>query len=189
MAGRHEPPSRTSFYLSVATAALRAVLVVAALALGVFILSKMLPTGGPGPAAPGEGAVQTEEPPAEEPAAEETTAPQPGKTAQPRDPSKVEVQVLNATGISGLASDTAEILEAQGYKIVTVDDAEGEHDRTTIFYHPKSKADAEVLKQNYFPMAALEESAPDTEVAITVVLSQDYADQQEGGGTEETPSE
>ena len=75
MAGRHEPPSRTSFYLSVATAALRAVLVVAALALGVFILSKMLLPVGPGPASPGVGSVQPELRPAEEPATPAASAP------------------------------------------------------------------------------------------------------------------
>ncbi len=171
-----------------ATAALRAILVVAAIVLGVFILSKMIPTGtAPPPVTP--EAVETT-PPAEDGGTGTEGSPPPTRNQQePRDPSGVEVQVLNGTDVTGLAADTAELLEAQGYQIVTVDDAEGEHDRTTIFFHPKARADAQQLKDSFFPNAALEQSEPGVDVDLTVVLAEDYASEAQQGEATPSPEE
>jgi hypothetical protein len=176
LAGKHEPSSGGSFYLSLATAALRFVLVVAALALGVFVLSKAFPTDGAaspiGPSQPSS------------PAATETTSP-PEVTTEPEEqvthePSEIRLQVLNGTDVAGLASDAAEVLEADGYDVATVDDAPSKpYAVTEIFFKRAFEADAGVLRDQYFQGAELQDTAPDAQVSITVILGEDYAGAQE----------
>jgi hypothetical protein len=187
LAGRHGPPSQTTFYLSLATAALRGLLVVAALALGFFVLSKAFPTGETAPTGtPGEQPTLTT-PATSPPVTESPTREAP----EPLDPSEIKVQVLNGTEVSGLASDTAEILEQAGYDISTVDDAPDAYDTTTIFHVPKRRVDAQVLRDAYFQTAVLEiaTSEEDTKVDITVILGTDYAETAGEATPTETPTE
>lgn len=179
MAGRHEPGSRGSFYLSLATAALRAGLVLAAVVLGVFVLSRAFPSDG-------EASVPTPDQTATTPAP--TTPPGDGEEAggggggQPEthDPADIRVQVLNDTDVSGLAEDTAALLEDEGYQVPTIANYEGSVDQTTIFFRPPYRADAQALRDSLFTTAALEEADPDLRgVDLTVVLAQDYVDAQE----------
>jgi len=175
LAGKHEPSSGGSFYLSLATAALRFVLVIAALALGVFVLSKAFPSGD-------EAAPITPTQPAS-PADAETTPP-PEVTTEPEapathDPSEIALQVLNGTDIGGLAADAAEILEADGYDVQTVDDAQSKpYEVTEIFYKRAFEADATILRDQYFRGAELQDTAPDAQVSITIILGEDYANAQ-----------
>lgn len=186
MAGRHGPPSQTTFYLSLATAALRGLLVAAALALGFFVLSKAFPTGD---------AVSTSTPGGQPPT---TISPLPTEqptdlptrnVPEPKDPSDITVQVLNGTDVSGLASDTAAILEEEGgYQISTIADAATSYEVTTIFHVPKRKVDAQLLRDAFFPGAVLEIAEDDVKVDITVNVGADYAATlDEGGGN--TPEE
>jgi hypothetical protein len=175
LAGKHEPSSGGSFYLSLATAALRFVLVVAALALGVFVLSKAFPTGEEAtPIAPSEAA---------SPAAE--TTPPPEVTTEPEapvthEPSEIALQVLNGTDVAGLAADAADILETDGYDVRTVDDAPSKpYEVTEIFFKRAFEADAAAMRDQYFPGAELQDTAPDAQVSITVILGEDYATAQE----------
>ena len=176
MAGKHEPSAGGSFYLSLATAALRFVLVVAALALGVFVLSKAFPSGG-------EATPITPSQPAS-PATTETTPP-PEVTTEPEamathEPGEISLQVLNGTDVAGLAADAAEALEADGYDIRTVDDAPSKpYEVTEIFFKRAFEADAGVLRDQFFPGAELQDTAPDAQVSITVILGEDYAAEQE----------
>lgn len=176
MAGKHEPSSGGSFYLSLATAALRFVLVVAALALGVFVLSKAFPTGG-------EAAPLSPSQPAS-PAGTETTPP-PEVTTEPEEPvthepSEIRLQVLNGTDEAGLAADAAEVLEVDGYDVRTVDDAPNKpYEVTEIFFKRAFEADAGVLRDQYFGGAELQDTAPDAQVSITIILGEDYAAAQE----------
>lgn len=175
MAGKHEPSSGGSFYLSLATAALRFALVIAALALGVFVLSRAFPSGDEatpiGPTQPASpAATETASPP------EVTTEPEPPAT---NEPSEIAVQVLNGTDVSGLAADAAEILEADGYDIRTVGDAQNKpYAVTEIFFKRAFEADAAILGDEYFPGAELQDTAPDAQVSITVILGEDYAEAQ-----------
>lgn len=175
MAGKHEPSSGGSFYLSLATAALRFVLVIAALALGIFVLSKAFPSGD-------EAAPITPSQPTE-PTATGTT-PSPEVTTEPdapvtHEPSEIALQVLNGTEIGGLAADAAEVLEADGYDVVTVDDAQSKpYEVTEIFFKRAFEADAAALRDQYFPGAELQDTAPDASVSITVILGEDYAAEQ-----------
>lgn len=179
MAGRHGPPSQTTFYLSLATAALRGLLVVAALALGFFVLSKAFPSGDGAPTTTPGATDPTSPPVSPSPTGSPTR-----DVPQPLDPSEIEVQVLNGTEVSGLAADTAELLEAEGYNVGTIGDAETAYDQTTIFHLRKRKVDAQVLQQVFFSTAVLEIAEDDTKVDITVTLGSDYA---ESAGNGETP--
>jgi hypothetical protein len=167
-----------------ATAALRGLLVVAALALGFFVLSKAFPSGDE-PLATPSGTAGSPLP---------TVSPSPAESPtrdvqEPRDPGEIRVQVLNGTEVSGLASDTAETLEEAGYDIVTVADAESAYEVTTIFHTPKFRLDAQILRDNYFQTAVLEVADPDVKADITVNIGSDYVDSQDSGGTEASPEE
>ncbi len=173
MAGRHEPPSQATFYLWLATAALRGLLVVAAIALGFFVLSKAFTTGGE--TEPVTPAVDTPvtTPPAMSPSP--ATSPQ-RNVPQPSDPADVSVQVLNGTNVSGLAADTAEILTGEGYDVGTIADAPRSYDVTTIHHKPRARVDAQFLRDQFFPGALLEVAEQDLPVDITVNLGADYAE-------------
>lgn len=172
MAGRHEPSSGGSFFLSLATAGLRALLVIAALALGIFVLSKAFPSGGEAaPITP----TQTTPPPATgtSPAPDVTTEPQEPATNEPGD---IRIQVLNGTDISGLAESTGEALQDDGYDVQTFGDAQNKpYEVTEIFYKRRFEADAAVLRDTYFPGAELMDTAPDAQVDVTVIIGEDYA--------------
>ncbi len=179
MAGRHEPSSRASLYISLSTAALRATLVLGAIVLGVFVLAKAFPTGAGGvpPAATGTGT-------------EETTPPDTGKdddgggggggdqdTTEPPDVSGLEIQVLNGTDVSGLAECTANELERlEGFSDVIFGDAAGSsYPRSQISYRPDAKDAAEYLKQTYFKRAQLETAVQGTDVRLSIILGDEYA--------------
>ncbi|MGH2710565.1 MAG: LytR C-terminal domain-containing protein [Actinomycetota bacterium] len=168
-----------------ATAALRGLLVVAALALGFFVLSKAFPSGGEAPVEPGGGV--TSPSPTTSPSVVDSPT---REVAQPLAPSEIKVQVLNGTEQAGLAADTAEILEQAEYDIVTVDDAESAYPQTTIFHVPKRKIDAQLMQQQFFPTAVLEVADVGSKVDITVIIGDDYIEAQEsGGGGGGTPEE
>ena len=154
----------------------------AALALGFFVLSKAFPSDEAAPTGTPGGSATTISPPVATSPTEVPTRDIP----EPLDPSEIEVQVLNGTDVAGLAADTAEILEAEGYQIGTISDAPTAYDTTTIFHLRKRRVDAQVLQQAFFPTAILEIAEEDTKVDITVILGADYAD---AGATEETPTE
>ncbi|MDQ4005206.1 MAG: hypothetical protein M3135_02760, partial [Actinomycetota bacterium] len=85
-----------------ATAVLRAGLVVAALALGLFVLSKAFPSGDEGTATVPPGGTETAPPVSPSPTAPATSPTGGGgggggTTEEPRDPSEVELQVLNGS--------------------------------------------------------------------------------------------
>lgn len=167
-----------------ATAALRAGLVIAAVILGVFVLSKAFPTGGQAsvPVTPDQTATEPPTPTTAPTDEGQTGAGGGGAAAEPHDPADVRIQVLNDTDVSGLAADTAALLEEEGYQVPTVSDYDGDVERTTIFFRPQFRADAQALRDTIFTTAALEEATPDLQgVDLTVVLDQDYADQQEQG--------
>ena len=178
MAGRHEPETTGSFYLSLATAALRGALVAAAVVLGVFVLSRAFPsTGETTPVATPTGEAPPE---GEEPAeGEMASPPAEQETEEPPPPEDVTLQVLNGTDVDGLAAETADMLEADGYQIDNIDDANQSYEVTTLFFHPRSEAAATALQADFFPDAQLEEGARDLAVDVSVILGSDYAAAQE----------
>ena len=169
-----------------ATAALRGLLVVAAIALGLLVLSKAFL---PGESAPPTTPVDVDTTLTTPPTSPATTAPPIRTQPSPLDPSEIKLQVLNGTEVSGLASDTAELLEGAGYEIVTIEDAETSYEVTTLFHKPKRKADAELLKLQFFPGAELQVADEDVKVDITVNIGADYAATQEEGEASPTPDD
>lgn len=145
----------------------------AALVLGFFVLSKAFPSGDQASTStPGGGTVISTSPPVS-PSVVPSTGRQPPEPLPPED---IKLQVLNGTDVSGLAADTAQILEDAGYQVPTIGDAEVNYDVTTIFYVPKRKTDAEVLQQAFFPTAVLEVADEKLQVDITINIGADYAD-------------
>jgi hypothetical protein len=180
LAGRHEPKATGSFYLSLATAALRGALVVAAVVLGVFVLSRAFPSTGEDtpPVAPAE--TPTSEAPQEEPGGGGMgSPPAEQEPEEPPPPEDVTLQVLNGTDVDGLAAEAADMLEAEGYQIDNIDNANQSYEVTTLFFHPKSEAAATALQTDFFPDAQLEEGARDLAVDVSVILGADYAAAQE----------
>lgn len=179
MQGKHEPATKRSFYYSLATATLRGILVIAAVVLGVFVLSKAFPTGGEIPAAP-EAAPGSPQPD-QQPGASPTASPVPEQ--EPSPPVEgVVVEILNGTDVGGLAAETAEMLANRGYTTgedLVGDAASKPEEQTTILFRRRpNRAAAEHLQETVFPTAVLE-SAPrhdeNPDIQITVILGTDYA--------------
>lgn len=159
------------------TATLRAGLVVAAVVLGVFVLSKAFPTGSddgpraqpPVPTTPTESPEPTESPPDQMP------TPEPGRSPEVQG---VPIQVQNGTDETGLAAATAEDLQALGYSIESVGNAPRNYDETTLFFQKGSRLEAEHLRDTFFGgQAVLERIAGDQnpDIRLVVVLGFDYA--------------
>ena len=189
MSGKHEPESKRSFYYSVSTAALRGILVITALVLGVFVLSKAFPTAGEVTAPEG----QQQPTDGGSPTVVATDSPQPSPEGSPVEPTQpdplegVVVAVRNGTDVSGLAAETALFLQRRGVNVPDEDeggvgDASDFYDQTTIFYRPDVKDAAEELQERFFPNAVLERAGQgsDPNFDITIILGADWAAEQEG---------
>ncbi|HJV04777.1 MAG TPA: LytR C-terminal domain-containing protein [Actinomycetota bacterium] len=180
MDAKHEPSSSSSFVISLATAALRGILVVAALVVGFVVLSSAFPTGDSAgvPAAPSP--TETEEPQTPE----QTASPTQTQTPAARCPDASEVppiQVLNGTTVTGLAADAAARLVEMGYKVpeAAIANATRSDYRRTIVLSKRPQAEAaDCLAQEEFRGAQRQNQDPEAEYAITVILGMDYADRQ-----------
>jgi hypothetical protein len=181
VSGSHEPESRSGFYFSVTTAVLRAALVVAAVVLGVFVLTRAFPEGPEAqPQAPGPAPSPTV---ATSPPATVVPTSSPGQAQSPAAPVSFEgvtIQVLNGTNEDGLAAATAQNLEQLGVDILGVGNAARTYPVTTLFYRPSdSQPIAQALAEAEFSGAKLEPATNNLEpdVQVTVVLGEDYAAQ------------
>jgi hypothetical protein len=180
LTGKHEPPSTTTFYVSLATATLRAALVVGALVVGLFVLSRAFPQEQtPTPQATG-GAPTT--PPTETtPPTDEGTTPPPNQPSP--DVQGVRLAVLNGTTETGLAASTAERLKDLGYRVDEDDigDAAAKpYEVTTLFFRNDSRLEARHLRDTVFKGAKLERATDqlNPDVRITVVVGVDWAEKQ-----------
>lgn len=179
MAGKHEPPTNSSFYLSLATSTLRAILLVAAVVVGVVVLARAFDTNAsddlagtsPRTSEPADGT-----PSASPGGASPGNSPSPSPDAQQSPQVEgVVVQVRNGTSTTGLAASTSETLEAAGYSMQDPTNAEAT-DTTTLFFAPDAEAAAQAMQERFFPDAVLT-AAPDAfpaDVDITVILGADY---------------
>jgi hypothetical protein len=189
VSGKHEPVSKRSFYYSLSTAALRGILVITALVLGVFVLSKAFPTAGE-VTLPEDGQQQPTD--GGSPTVPATDSPQPSPDSspvEPQDPDPFEgivVAVRNGTDVSGLAAETALFLQRRGVDVPDeedggVGDASDLYDQTTIFYRPEGKDAAEELQARWFQNALLERAPADSDpnFDVTIVLGADFAAEQD----------
>jgi hypothetical protein len=176
---KHEPSSSSSFVVSLATAALRGILVVAAVVVGFVILSSAFPTGDSASVPTLPSPTETEEP-----QTPETTTPTrtPTEAAECPDAADVPpIQVLNGTTVTGLAADAAETLVQMGYNVpqAAISNATRSDYQTSIVLAKRPEAQAaDCLVQEEFRGADRETQAPDAEYDITVILGEDYANRQ-----------
>jgi hypothetical protein len=180
LTGKHEPPSGATFYISLATATLRAGLIVVALAIGVFVLSRAFPeTQSPTPQSTGTPIVPSS--PESSPSPEDET-PSPSPPASP-EVEGVRLAVLNGTSETGLAASAAQDLRARGYRVDDEDvgNAQGTYKITTLFFRRDSRLEAQHLRNTVFEGARLERAPAELVeenpgIRIIVALGQDWAD-------------
>ncbi|SHM61657.1 transcriptional attenuator, LytR family [Caldanaerovirga acetigignens] len=85
----------------------------------------------------------------------------------------VKVAVLNGSGYAGLASKVAEKLEAMGFTVVRVANADSfDYDTTTIIYPSDMKEYAEKLAK-VFGSARMQEGTGDDENLTTIIVGKD----------------
>lgn len=168
MPGKHAPGSSRSFYLSLAKAASGAIAVVALIAVVVVVA---LQSGDEEPQARGTRPPAATASPAASPTAAPTAAPSPTRT-----PSEITVAVLNGTTRPGLARGTADRVRREGYKVVTVGNAEEPAERSTIFYRSGARADALALQVKFPEFGAVEQAGPALarEALLTLVIGADF---------------
>jgi len=182
VAGSHEPGSQGSFYLSLATAGLRFVLVIAAVVLGIFVLTRAFPTAGE--QAP-SGSQQPTVAPSPSPSPTESPAEDEGEEPPAEEQVQLEgvaVQVQNGSSTTGLAAETAERLqERTGVTIEEIGNASRNYETTTIFFQRGFRAEAEELRRVFFDgNAEIARASSDAaaDVELIVVLGEDYAESQ-----------
>ena len=183
MSGRHESPSKRSFYFSLATSTLRFAIIVALVVGGVVVINSAFTDSGGGGPGPGGGALSGPTAPTGPTAATGPTGPT--GQGQQEEPQIVDmnVAVRNGTGVSGLAGDTAAALEDKyGVNAIQIDDAPQTVSITTIYYRgADSQDEAEFLARKFFKaiepeVAKLEAgSGVDKDVEIAIYLGTDYA--------------
>jgi hypothetical protein len=174
--GKHEPPSKRSFYISLATSTLRAVVLIAVLVAGVVVLANAFDRNESESVTPTPGRTTSVSPTG--PDATTTAGVTPPTTTPPPSPpvEGIVVKVLNGTNTTGLAGSTSDTLSQEGYTILEPGNSEV-RDQTTLFYRADSEAAAQGLKQRFFPTAVLEIADPavfGTEANVTVILGADY---------------
>lgn len=89
------------------------------------------------------------------------------------DDGNIKVAVLNGNGAKGVASKVASKLESQGFKVVTVANADNfDYETTTIIYPKDKKSEAEKIAK-VLTQARLEEEADDSIVLPTIIVGKD----------------
>jgi hypothetical protein len=169
-AGRHEPPTKRSFYFSMATSTLRAIILVAALVVGVVLIKNAFPTNA---------SQFTSSSPAAASHSNSSSSGQPSPRAGVSPTPQIHgvvVQVLNGTSTFGLANSTSQTLRSAGFDLKTPGNA-ALTNSTFIYYRPTAVTAANYLKDHYFQTAQVK-PAPDSvpaDVMVEVILGADYA--------------
>ena len=167
MAGKHEPPTKRSYYVSLATSTLKVGIIAAVVVLGVLVLRNAFPEDtGVGVVSP------TTSPTATSPT--DGPSPSPTPTVSP-EVEGVVVQVLNGTTTTGLAAQVSQILRDAGYTLKTPGNAPNT-ETTTIYHQAGSEVDAEHMRERFFAGATLEPAPPSVpaDVEIQVVVGTDF---------------
>jgi hypothetical protein len=150
----------------VASSAIKAAILVAVVAVGVFLLRGAFPEGATEPIGLGTSGT--------------TTAPPSGSgspTSSPslRPPKDVRVQVLNGTTQAGLAAQVTTLLRRDGYSVKAPANA-ATAQKTVIYFQPGFELEARNLKRTRFPSArvtAAPASVP-KRIDLQVVLGSDF---------------
>ena len=182
MSGRHELPSKRSFYFSLATSTLRFAIIVVLVVGGIVLMNRAFPEQAtsalPGP--PGSPS----------PSVTPSVSPSETPTGQPSPQVEgVRIALFNGTSVTGLAGTAAERLDRRfGYVIAqTPEDAPSPVAQTTLYYRTVSdRVEAEALAAGYFRalevrVARLPSGSGnvDDSVQVAIYLGNDYAATQE----------
>jgi hypothetical protein len=151
-----------------ASSTLKAVILVAAVVVGVILLRGAFPesTGAPiGSGAPtGTGSSPGG-----------SVSPSVSASVSLRPEGSIRVQVLNGTSVLGLAADVTLVLRGDGYKMAGEDNAPTTN-KTIVYYQDGYRADAVALAEKRFPGARVR-AAPGSvlkRINIQVILGEDY---------------
>jgi LytR cell envelope-related transcriptional attenuator len=164
----HEPPTKRSWYISVATSTLRAVILAAAIVIGIVVIKNAFP----------ENASQTitTTPPStrvtNSPSVTPSTSPSASASTRPR-VKGVTVQVLNGTDTTGLAGIVTGRLKTAGYTMRTPGGVPNAS-KTTIYYRPGFQPEAQFLKEKHFPGAVVAPAPSSFKSNLTVVLGSNF---------------
>ncbi|WP_258861924.1 LytR C-terminal domain-containing protein [Marinitenerispora sediminis] len=98
----------------------------------------------------------------------------------PADPAAVVVEVVNATGVDGLAGETSTELTSAGFQVAGTGNPVGEAPaETTVYYAPGQESHAAAVAE-HLDGARMEEDAA-LGGTVRLVLAQDSAGGQDGG--------
>jgi hypothetical protein len=148
MPGKHESTSSTRARLNMGTRALRVIILVAAIVVGVLVIKNgfasnpdrtLVPRAGQGTHASGP-----------------TPTPKATRSRQPRIRGTV-VRVLNGTHQIGAANSASQTLMSAGFTTRTAGNT-AITNTTAVYYRSDSLASAELLKQRFFPNAPLRQA-------------------------------
>jgi len=169
MPGKHAPESSASFLYSLARSVGGAL---AAVGVMVVLVVALLNRGGDEPL--GSPAISPR------PSSSRTTSPTPSpSTSTPTPtptvlaPANVTVSVLNGTSRHGLASQTANEIKAEGYKVSTVGNTAAIA-HSTIFYRPGHKAEALAFQQRFSQFSVVRQGGSSQDEMLRVVIGADY---------------
>jgi hypothetical protein len=172
MPGKHAPDSSRSFVLSLARALGAALGAVALIVVAIVVLlnrgddkSGALPIVSSPSRTPATSPSPTTSSPSPSPTATRSVLPA----------NRVNVEVLNGTTRNGLARDTANKIEDEGYKIVKVDNQRPPIPKSTIYYRPGRRAEALAFQEAFPEFTVVRDS--DSLAAGTilrVVIGADY---------------
>jgi len=95
-------------------------------------------------------------------------------TTSVRDPSEVQVQVVNSTDRNGLAASLSETLATRGYEMAESGNYSQALDTTHVWYSSGFAREAAVLASGFVPDAIVEEAPDPLDVDILVVIGASY---------------
>jgi hypothetical protein len=176
MSGKHEPPTKRSFYFSVATSTVRFAIIVALVVGGVVLIGKAFPDASGGLANNGI----TSPTPSQSPTTKPTKPP---KTSPSPQVQGVRIAVYNGSSVTGLASDTAtKLQDTYGYVPNPIANAPSPVSQTTLYYrNAQDQVEAQYIADNFFKGLAVKMAPLDASsnvpksVQVAIYLGTDYA--------------
>jgi LytR cell envelope-related transcriptional attenuator len=165
----HEPPTKRSWYISVATSTLRAVILAAAIVIGIVVIRNAFPQNA------SQDITTTTSPSnsvTTSPSVTPTASPSASVSASPR-VKGVTVQVLNGTDTTGLAGIVTGRLKKAGYTM-RAPGGVNNASKTTIYYQEGFQPEAQFLKEKHFPKAVLAPAPSGFKANLTVVLGSNF---------------
>jgi LytR cell envelope-related transcriptional attenuator len=154
------------------TSTLRAIILVAAVVLGVVVLKKAFPFNASQDVVTARPKVHVSPSPSVSPT---PSRPSPTPSISPQI-TGVTVKVLNGTSKVGLATSTTQTLQSAGYKVQLPGDQRPAIAATIVYYKSAFKNAATYLQQHYFPRAQLKvaPTSLSSTADVTVILGSDF---------------